>query len=81
MPVARTIANSVSVLIENPNAYRPANDPMSEIGTAIKGMRVARQLYRKTNTTASTRSAAMKRVWITSLIEACTKRVVSKGIM
>ncbi len=81
MPVASTIANKVSVLIEKPNAYRPAKDPMSEIGTAMKGMSVARQLCRNTNTTASTSRAAMKRVWITSLIDASTKRVVSKGMM
>ncbi len=57
MPVASTIANSVSVLIEYPKAYRPAKAPISEIGTAMNGMSVARQLCRKTNTTESTSAA------------------------
>ena len=55
MPVASTIANRVSVLIEKPNAYRPANDPMSEMGTAMLGITVAGTLRRKTKITATTR--------------------------
>ncbi len=53
---------------------------MSDTGTAIIGISVARQVCRKRNTTASTRIAASKIVFTTSLIEASTKRVVSNGI-
>ena len=79
MPIASTIANSVSVLIEKPNAHSPAKAPISDTGTAIIGISVARQLCRNRNTTSSTSSAASKIVLITSLIEASTKRVVSNG--
>ena len=52
---------------------------MSETGTAMIGISVARQFCRNTNTTSSTSAAAISRVWITSLIEAMTNRVVSNG--
>ena len=42
MPIASTIANSVSVLIEKPNSHSPAKVPISDTGTAIIGMKVAR---------------------------------------
>ena len=54
--------------------------PISEIGTATIGISVARQLCRKRYTTASTSTIASMRVLTTSLIEAETKRVVSKGM-
>ena len=47
MPIASTMANSVSVLIEKPNSHSPAKVPISEIGTATIGISVARQLCRK----------------------------------
>ena len=80
MPIASTRAKSVSVLMENPTTHRPAKAPMSDTGTAIIGISVARQVCRKRNTTASTSSAASKMVVFTSLIEASTKRVVSNGM-
>ena len=80
MPMASTSAKSVSVLIVNPTAHRPAKAPISETGTAIIGISVARQVCRKRNTTARTSTAASKMVFTTSLIEASTKRVVSKGM-
>ena len=81
MPMASTSANSVRVLIENPASHRPAKAPISDTGTAIIGISVARQVCRNRNTTPSTSSAASKMVIVTSLIEASTKRVVSKGIV
>jgi hypothetical protein len=80
MPMASTSANSVRVLMENPASHRPAKAPISDTGTAIMGMSVARQLCRNRNTTASTSSAASKIVLFTSLMEASTKRVVSNGM-
>ena len=41
-----------------PNSSRPANAPISDTGTAMIGISVARQLCRNTNTTSSTRNAA-----------------------
>jgi hypothetical protein len=80
MPIASTSANRVSVLMEKPASHRPAKAPISDTGTAIIGISVARQVCRKRNTTASTSSAASKMVLVTSLMEASTKRVVSNGM-
>ena len=68
------------MLIEKPSSQSPAKVPISDTGTAIIGISVARQVCRNRNTTASTSSAASKIVMFTSLIEASTKRVVSNGI-
>ena len=46
MPMASTMPKSVSVLIEYPSTDKPANVPMSETGTAAKGIMVARQFCR-----------------------------------
>ena len=80
IPVASTIANSVSVFKVKPKSMRPPNAPISDTGTAMIGISVARQLCRNTNTTSSTRNAASESVMITSWIDDCTKRVVSKGM-
>ena len=80
MPMASTSAKSVRVFMEKPTSHSPAKAPISDTGTAIIGISVARQVCRKRNTTASTSSAASKMVVFTSLIEASTKRVVSKGM-
>jgi hypothetical protein len=77
MPMASTMANSVSVLIEKPNSCSPAKVPISDTGTASIGISVARQVCRNTKTTASTSTAASMMVVTTSLIDADTKRVVS----
>ena len=79
MPMAMTIANSVSVLIPKPKSQRPAKVPTSDTGTAIIGMSVARQLPRKRKTTSTTSRPASNRVCSTSRMEAATNRVVSNG--
>ena len=66
MPVASTIANSVSVFSVKPNSIRPPNAPINDTGTAMIGISVARQLCRNTNTTSSTSAAASESVMITS---------------
>ena len=53
---------------------------MTETGTAMTGMRVARQLCRKTNTTSVTSSIASNSVFTTSLIDSVTYGVVSNAI-
>ena len=61
-PMASTRPNSDSVLIENPSAGKMINVPMSETGTASRGMSVARQPCRKMKTTITTRPSASKSV-------------------
>ena len=47
-PIASTRPKSESVLIENPSAGKNAKVPISETGTAIIGINVARQFCRNT---------------------------------
>ena len=47
MPIARTIARSVSTFIVNPARYIIKKAPISETGITRIGIRVARQLLRK----------------------------------
>src|SRR5690606_13558083 len=44
IPTESTMANKVKVLMENPSIHNPAKVPINEIGTAIIGINVARQL-------------------------------------
>ena len=69
MPMASTMPNSVSMLIEKPSAVMPIAVPMIEIGTAMMGISVARMLCRNRNTTRTTSTSASKNVWTTVSIE------------
>ena len=80
MPIASTRPNSVSRLTEKPSTCMPKKAPMTDTGTATTGIRVARQLCRKTNTTRVTSSSASNSVFTTSLIEAVTYGVVSNAM-
>ncbi len=71
------MANSVSKLIENPKIYRPAKVPIREIGTAMIGIMVARQLCKNKNTTKTTNTNASAKVLNTSSIVELTKSLVS----
>ncbi len=53
--------------------------PSSTIGTAMVGMRVARKFCRNRYITRKTSSTASSSVFTTSLMEASTNGVVSKG--
>src|ERR1700687_419596 len=77
MPMARTNPNNVRRLIENPSTYIPANVPKIDTGTAMTGMRVARQFCKKMNTTMITSTIASAKVLTTSSIDTRTKSVVS----
>ncbi|MCY1211913.1 hypothetical protein D9M72_236340 [compost metagenome] len=77
MPMASTMPNSVSRLMENPSMYMPAKVPTRDTGIASTGIRVARQFCRKMNTTSTTSSRASKKVLITSSMETWTNLVVS----
>ena len=78
-PIASTLANIVSMLIEKPSTYSTPNVPSSTTGTAMVGIRVARKLPRNRNITRNTSTTASIRVWITPLIDTCTNGVVSNG--
>ena len=79
IPIESTIAKRVNVLIEKPNIHKPANVPINEIGTAINGIKVARQLCKNKNTTSTTNTIASPSVFTTSMIEDLTKSLVSYG--
>ena len=76
-PIASTMPNMVSVLIEKPNAASTPKVPSSTTGTAIVGISVARKFCRNRNITRKTRTIASISVFTTSSIEICTKGVVS----
>jgi len=76
-PIASTNANSDSVLIENPSNGNTAKVPISETGTAITGIKVARQFCRNRNTTMITRTIASSSVVSVSFMPSLTGRVVS----
>ena len=75
MPIASTIASSVTVLAENPSASSTAKAPIRLTGTAMVGMIVARRLPRKKNTTMTTRTNASPRVFSTSAMVSVTNSV------
>ena len=79
-PIARTRPNSDSVLIENPSAGKNAKVPISETGTAIIGISVARQFCRNRKTTSVTRTIATRSVLTISWIPSVTGSVVSSVI-
>src|SRR5438105_9980929 len=81
MPIASTMPNSVSMLIEKPSAVMPIAAPMIEIGTAMIGISVARMLCRNKNTTSTTSTSASKNVWTTVSIDARVNCVVSIAML
>ena len=81
MPIASTSPKSDRLLRENPNACITARVPISETGTAHRGMIDARQFCRNKITTITTISIASMRVRNTALIESRTKTVVSNSIL
>src|SRR6267143_5528715 len=62
-PMASTSPKSESVLIENPNNGNTTNVPTNDTGTAHKGIRVARQPWRKMKTTSTTSASASNNVF------------------
>ncbi len=76
-PMANTMANMVSMLMEKPNNQSTPKVPRMTTGTAMVGMRVALKLPKKRNITRKTSRIASSRVFITSLMATLTKGVVS----
>ena len=62
MPIAKNNPNSDRLFSENPSIPMTANVPMSDTGTAIIGISVARQFCRNTSTTMNTRMNASNSV-------------------
>ena len=77
IPMASTRPNSVSVLMEKPNASRIAKVPTMDTGTATRGMIEARQVWRNSTTTITTSSTASNSVITTSRIDSLTNTVGS----
>src|SRR3954469_13943409 len=77
IPIASTSPNSDRLFIENPSNPMTKNVPISETGTAIIGMTVARQFWRNTSTTMNTSTNASSSVWYTLAIDSSTNAVVS----
>ena len=80
-PIASTRPKSVSVLMEYPAADITPNVPSSTTGTAMDGMSVARQFWRKRYITRKTSTIASISVFTTSFTEMRTNGVVSYGKM
>ena len=63
IPMARISPSSVIMLSEKPNASITPKVPISDMGTAMTGISVARQFCSDRNTTRITSSSASKSVW------------------
>lgn len=79
MPIASTIANSVSWLMVKPMAYMPKKVPSSATGITRVGITVARKFCRNSSITRNTSTMASARVCTTSSMEMRTKVVDSYG--
>ncbi len=76
-PMASTMANMVSMLMENPNNPSTAKVPRMTTGTARVGISVARMFPRNRNMTRKTSRIASNSVLTTSSMATLTKGVVS----
>ena len=77
IPIASTIPNMVSTLIEKPASSMTENVPSNAIGATIAGIKVYRTLCKKINMTIKTNAIASSNVMITFSIEIFTKGAVS----
>ena len=76
-PMASTMASSVSVLIEKPNAYISVQAPISDTGMVTMGIRLARRLRRNRKITSTTSTMASPMVWNTDSMDFSMKTEVS----
>ena len=65
-PVDSTIPSKVRILIEKSATYITKKEPISEMGIAMIGMSVVRQLRKKKKITNTTSPKAIKTVFSTS---------------
>ena len=78
-PVANTIANKVSTLIEKPARYIMKKVAIKEIGISISGLIAINQFLKKKNITSTTKANEMKIVSFTSCKALRTFLVLSIG--
>ena len=78
--MASTRPNILKVLMEDPVAPMTAIVPSRTMGTAMAGMRVARQFCRKRNMMSDTSSTASMSVCATLLMDAWIKGMVSPAM-
>ena len=76
-PMASTMANMVSMLMEKPNSPSTAKVPRITTGTAMVGISVARMFPMNRYMTRNTSTIASKSVLTTSSMATFTKGVVS----
>ena len=76
-PMASTMANMVSMLMENPKSPSTAKVPRITTGTAMVGISVARMFPMNRYITRKTSRIASNRVLTTSSMATLTKGVVS----
>ncbi len=81
MPIAITMPNRVSTLMEKPSSQSPRHAPARAMGTTMVGMSVARQFWRNRNITRKTRIIASTSVSTTELTDALTNGVESNGTL
>ena len=72
MPMASTIANSVSVLMEKPAILNAAKVAISETGIVSTAITVARGSRRNRYMIATTSASASQKVFDTSFIDSAT---------
>jgi len=65
-PMESTMASRVRTLMEKPITYMMKNDPMRDMGMAMMGIKVVRQLRRKAKMMSTTRTNAIMMVSSTS---------------
>src|SRR5206468_11264014 len=75
--MASTSPKSESVLIENPNNGNTTNVPINDTRTAHNGMSVARQPWKKMNTSMMTSTNTENKVLTISRIPSLTENVCS----
>ena len=66
--MAKSKADKVSKLMENPKMFKKKNVPINDTGTAINGIIVERISCKKTYTTKNTRTSVKIKVFTTSSI-------------
>ena len=81
IPIATTSPSIDRLFSENPSSFMTNRVPISDTGTSIMGIRVARQSCRNRRTTINTRMNASSSVLKTSCTDSSTNTVVSYTIL
>ena len=79
IPIAKINPSKVSIFNEKPKINMKPNVPIKEIGTAIVGIKAARQFCNERNTTRTTKKRASNKVLYTSCTDWEIYSVISNG--